>query len=1141
MINQYTMNTYRKPKNRTGIGRRKDPHLFLATILINSIIVSSTIPHNTRRGSNASSSLQEYFQYELAEPNTISNSLILHNEHSHIAQLSSKDLERRKRSISLASQNSNSEKCTCQWTEWMNSHNPMQTKNQEENETIENLRQKFDFCKKPKDVNCRAVTEPTLFLNKGDHHCSLTGFICNLFCFDFELRFKCCQCIPEDISMPFRIHLYKKESGNKHNTDLSKCLYYSESEEYFKYGEFCNTDHSIFNWVSGYKLKVRNKCVSPDSLDSNAKIGLQDCDETLITQDFEPKDSYYSKTDYFTQIRLKHRYRYITLTDDGKFSVGLHYTNSKPNSKFLARLVTKTGNYQQEVFQISAFSGRECDKLQNNGDRNGRIDCTFSNLVQSTCRKVCNPGYQLPDTSISSSSSGRVSQLSTEVTCMVEGDNGFAKWTDADSVSAPVFGNRANFPFCVKTKCDLALISSKNFLNGRIDCSKHNESGSNCKFICNTGYKRVGSSTTVCRNSGDWSIDEKDKPYCQKITCPDIVVNHDARLRYSCSKKINKFEYQSECTIQCTEGFNLNGGTSSKKQQTTVCQEDGNWSNNFNPTALSCGARNCPELTTENNRGLSISCDKGRTTGSRCTYSCDTPRWEMELGTKILSVCQSNGQWSLKEVPTCHDMACFQWNTWDKNVDITCKVMPASNYNALHRRAKRSPNPYPSSLYQDSFEITDFGQIMAGQSDTIGTTKTVGATADGFVLPNTLCELNCNQGYTLKGPRMIKCARSDRQMLTSWIDAKTREQLGTQNPQKCEIIKCKEIKNFENGSFKCYNTTTSGSNSNSASNNKRRNKRSIDTGLATQIPNTGASRFFYGSRCSFSCNEGYKLDVRDVDTLCNENGWSSPPADGCHKIVCPAFDENQFKNGKIECNDAQNYGSKCKFVCNNGYKLMSTNLLEDDSTTSECQKNGEWTNSLMPTCRPVNCKDPFAVDSRLADRTVEKPSSSCSKGFDVGSICSYSCNQGYKLNNLNPKLTCLDSGEWSGIAPVCEAISCKELKAPTLPFPNHEDLVEAKRLCTPDSSNKNMPRHYKYPTKCVFYCSPGYNRYPTAQNTFTCNENGDWIFAGSSGDEIMESPPFCKPIKCTELSRVRSGTQFSCTNENRHESVLVGF
>jgi hypothetical protein len=117
------------------------------------------------------------------------------------------------------------------------------------------------FCEKPTDVECQAVGEDNnLYLHKDEYGCSLTGFVCPLFCFDFEIRFHCCHCIPDDNGDPFRIHLYSDEPDkNGVYSDFNNCLFYDENAGSIRYGNKCNDDSSIFTWVSQSKLKLKDQ------------------------------------------------------------------------------------------------------------------------------------------------------------------------------------------------------------------------------------------------------------------------------------------------------------------------------------------------------------------------------------------------------------------------------------------------------------------------------------------------------------------------------------------------------------------------------------------------------------------------------------------------------------------------------------------------------------------------------------------------------------------------------------------------------------------------------------------------------------------------------------------------------------------
>ena len=994
--------------------------------------------------------------------------------------------------------------CNCKWTEWMNSHNPKMTKNQQEDETIDNLRKKYDFCKQPKDVNCRAVDDETLFLNKGDHHCTLQGFTCNLFCFDFELRFQCCECIPEDIGKSFRLHLYEKgrtSSSGALNADTTKCLYYSENEKVFKYGRNCNSDHSIFNWVSGSKLKVKDKCFMPDTLSPNSRLILRDCDETEIQQGFEAKDTFIDADDYWTLLRLKHRYRYLTLSDDQKY-VTMHYTNSRVNSKWLSKPVINDINLQTKykTFMLSAFTGRECNRISDR-DPNGEIVCSFDNLIGSACRKICKAGYQM-ETSLTSS---RSANLQTQVKCIVEGDNGESGWSDSSSLNSFSFGqsmasSRISFPKCVQVTCDSSQVDSNKFSNGKIVCSKDNFINSICRFSCNLGYTLSRSfDSTKCESSGEWSIDETEMPFCQKTVCPRINVNHDSRLLVSCDRQdSDNREYLTTCTFSCKDGFKLNGPSNK-----STCKKDGTWSsfedNNF--SALSCGPRDCPPVSTNNIRGLEVKCDKGQATGSTCVYTCQRPRYEMKVGLSVVrSVCQGNGQWSVgpRDIPKCYDMSCGQWNTYDQNLDIMCRKT-SNNF----RIRRDSPEIGPI------IEEDDFSSVLpANMLSPLTRSRNNQGSTDIFSLPDVLCEVTCATGYLLKGAKHMKCNAfrpKNSAPYSHWIDIKTQSKLDPTNKndlQRCEIIQCPPIVNFENGRMTC----------------------------------TKEERFIFGSRCSFTCDDGYTLEkTENIDIICNKNGeWSNRPPRGCKKISCSRLEEDNFENGKIICSEENNFGSKCQFVCDKGYKFTDENLI---STETECQKNGAWT-MRPPICRPVSCLDPFALDNRLSDDSLQKPIISCTNSHDVGSKCTYTCNLGYELDQAeSQEAICQEDGKWSKIAPVCQGIVCDKLEALEIPPPNDESLVEANRLCTDPGKElyHSGSRIYQYPSQCVFYCSEGY--YSATINKLKCNEDGKWIFSGSQGDQIHNSPPVCKPIRCTKIDITRTGTSVDCTNDNNHKSV----
>ncbi|KAK3605316.1 hypothetical protein CHS0354_003963 [Potamilus streckersoni] len=158
-----------------------------------------------------------------------------------------------------------------------------------------------------------------------------------------------------------------------------------------------------------------------------------------------------------------------------------------------------------------------------------------------------------------------------------------------------------------------------------------------------------------------------------------------------------------------------------------------------------------------------------------------------------------------------------------------------------------------------------------------------------------------------------------------------------------------------------------------------------------------------GSKCTFTCKQGYKAKPGVDNVLCN--GEIYTPEDPCEDIKCPAT----LANGKwVNCNFS--IETFCNYTCNYGYKR------NDVVIEAECQMNGKWklanTDNL---CKPIICPMEFSQG-----RVV----STCS-GM-LGQRCEYQCTgYGYKKNENITRIECLESGMWSrDTDSLCQQITC---------------------------------------------------------------------------------------------------------------------
>ncbi|KAK7150885.1 hypothetical protein R3I93_011977 [Phoxinus phoxinus] len=391
---------------------------------------------------------------------------------------------------------------------------------------------------------------------------------------------------------------------------------------------------------------------------------------------------------------------------------------------------------------------------------------------------------------------------------------------------------------------------------------------SQCKYSCEEGYELKGSSTTRCTSTTEWS---SKPPTCELVQCPELIKPQEGDMR--CNNPMGRFSYRSTCEFVCKEGYKLRDNSSS----TLFCGAMGRW-NDSKPT---CEIVKCKseDLTPPDHASVQCSDPTDFSYNSQCKYSCEEG---YELKGSSTTRCTSTTEWSSKP-PTCELVQCPELIEPQEG-DMRCN-------NPMGRFSYRSTCEFVCKegyKLRDNSSSTLFCGATGRWNDSNPTCGIVKCKSEDLKLPdhasvqcsdptdfsyNSQCKYSCEEGYELKGSSTTRCTST-----TEW----------SSKPPTCELVQCPELIKPQEGDMRCNNPM---------------------------------GRFSYRSTCEFVCEEGYKLRDNSSSTLfCGAMGRWNDSKPTCEIHHCPALDSPV--NGELSCTSSFSYGSKCSFSCVEGFLLQ---------------------------------------------------------------------------------------------------------------------------------------------------------------------------------------------------------------------------
>ncbi|XP_019641732.1 PREDICTED: sushi, von Willebrand factor type A, EGF and pentraxin domain-containing protein 1-like [Branchiostoma belcheri] len=512
-------------------------------------------------------------------------------------------------------------------------------------------------------------------------------------------------------------------------------------------------------------------------------------------------------------------------------------------------------------------------------------------------------------------------------------------------------------------------------------CATPSEYNSQCSLTCKTGYnKKGGSALLTCKSSGSW-----DQPVltCEKTECPRLAAPPFGSIVGSCSKL-----FGDVCTFQCSDGYRMSGSSA------TTCTSAGRWSH-ATPTCkkLFCSAN---EIWSPPN-GVRQGCDDPHVAvGFSCSTTCNTGY--KPVGTITFTCLANNGvaKWDAHpkacDVDMCTPLTDPQYG---KVGPALCKTSPEYNTictytcgNDFSLQGPSSVTCLPGGTWSSPDPVIckdELKPVIECPDDTTVTAAAQKTSAKiSWTVPTATDNSGVPPGVTAKIQSSGRSARELKQHPPLWLEegqhfvTYTAEDMGG-NSATCDfsinviVTRCRRLGSPTNGAT---------------------------------IPATCAE--LRGSKCQFTCDQGYDLIGADEVTCQDDSTWSHPPPT-CQVVRCPSLNPpaHSTMSGCVSPT-SEPYGKVCFFRCIAGYSRKS------GATSRQCMNDATWSGSELQ-CEVTKC---LGLPEPLHGTVTP---TSCSLPSEYGTVCSFSCQSGFEVVGPSVK-TCLYTGIWSNqaISTICQ-------------------------------------------------------------------------------------------------------------------------
>nr|XP_037282571.1 sushi, von Willebrand factor type A, EGF and pentraxin domain-containing protein 1-like isoform X2 [Rhipicephalus microplus] len=630
--------------------------------------------------------------------------------------------------------------------------------------------------------------------------------------------------------------------------------------------------------------------------------------------------------------------------------------------------------------------------------------------------------------------------------------------------------NHTAVPVCKKSGCN----SPQPGLNATLKCSADVNTlgmrpvGTICRHICDNGYEISQSQLPLaevsCLANGQW--DRQDQPQCVGSGCASPAILPNSVL--NCSNPVNptgNWPTGTTCNIMCDEGFSVPPNQHSLNE--IVCQGDGTWNQ---MAQLECNESGCasPDPVPDSSLECSETANHlGRyPTGALCKVVCkEGLALPPDMQSLNQFVCQEDGTWNQTQTLECSNSGCSSPNAvpgasleCSENAGDLEKWPPGTTCHVVCDDGLALPpslQSFSSFVCQEDRTWNQSAQLECRETGCahpdVVPDSSLKCSNDANHLGNrptgTLCEVQCNEGFTLpldlQSSSRFVCQEDGMWNQTVHLD--------------CLKSGCANLDPARDSSLQCSNE-------------------------ANGFGNRPA-----GTVCKVVCSKGYTLPSNQLsfsEFVCQEDGtWDHDTHLECHRVTCD--NPPNRANAVLECSNGTSQdgkwavGTLCRYVCNDGYTLPK---MQDGLDSFVCSEDGTWSITDQLFCEEAGCKSPTQVEDAILNCTSEANSLG---RWPAGTMCSYDCKEGYGLAKsqlLFNRFMCHDDGTWNYTEKLrCQKTGCEDPSAVQFSMVN----------C---SGSVNTLGRWPVATECSHVCDEGYavSRHEVHLNLFICLDDGTW-------------------------------------------------